>query len=178
MRAREEGGFKCTGLQYTLRVAITMAKLKLKVNGAEHSVDVDPESPLLYALSDDVQLNGPKFGCGKGVCGSCTVLVDGSPARSCITPVRSVAGREITTIEGLGSTERPHPLQKAFIDEQALQCGFCLSGPMLQGKAFVDKNPNATEEQIVRSLDGLICRCHVHVRMVKALQRYAREVRQ
>ena len=154
-----------------------MAIINLRVNGKAQSIDADPDSPLLYALSDELKLNGPKFGCGLAQCGACTVLYDGDPIRSCTTSIGDVAGHDITTIEGLGSTDKLHPVQKAFIDEQAMQCGFCLSGPMLYGKTFIDKNPNATEAEIVRALNGLICRCHAHVRMVKALQRYALEVR-
>ena len=154
-----------------------MAMINLKVNGKAVSVDADPDSPLLYALSDDLKLNGPKFGCGLAQCGACTVLYDGEPIRSCTTSIGDVAGHDITTIEGLGTIDRLHPIQKAFIDEQALQCGFCLSGPMLYGKAYIDKNPSASEADILRALNGLLCRCHAHTRMVKALQRYAQEVR-
>src|ERR1700745_2670251 len=119
-----------------------MSVLNLKVNGQSHSLDVDPATPLLYVLSDDLDLRGPKFGCGLGQCGACTVIVKGQAVRSCITPVKSVAGAEITTLEGLGTVEKPHPIQQAFIDEQAAQCGFCLSGVMLEAKALVDKKPN------------------------------------
>ena len=154
-----------------------MAMINLKVNGKAVSVDADPDSALLYALSDDLKLNGPKFGCGLAQCGACTVLYDGEPIRSCTTSIGDVAGHDITTIEGLGTIDRLHPIQKAFIDEQALQCGFCLSGPMLYGKAYIDKNPSASEADILRALNGLLCRCHAHTRMVKALQRYAQEVR-
>ena len=152
-----------------------MAVLSLKVNGRSASVDVDPNSPLLFALSDQLQLNGPKFGCGLAQCGSCTVLLDGEPVRSCTTPVAVAVGAEVTTIEGLGTGENPHPIQQAFVGEQAVQCGYCLSGVMLYGKVFVDKNPKATNEQIHTALSGLICRCHTHTRMVRALARYARE---
>lgn len=154
-----------------------MAAINFRVNGRAVTVDGDADSPLLYALSDNLRLNGPKLGCGLAQCGSCTVLLDGEPIRSCTTGLGEAAGHEVTTIDGLGTIERLHPLQKAFIDEQALQCGFCLSGPMLYGKTFIDKNPNATEAEIVRALDGLLCRCHAHTRMVKALQRYAQEVK-
>jgi nicotinate dehydrogenase subunit A len=118
-----------------------MAAIRLLVNGEAHTVDVDPATPLLYVLSDDLQLRGPKFGCGLGQCGSCTVIVRGRAVRSCVTPVNTVAGAEITTLEGLGSPERPHPIQRAFIDEQAAQCGFCLSGVILTAKAFLDEHP-------------------------------------
>src|SRR6187401_1707113 len=126
-----------------------MSVFTLKVNGRTHSVDVDPATPLLYVLGDDLQLKGPKFGCGLGQCGSCTVLVGASATRSCVTPVSSVrAGDRITTLEGLGTIERPHPLQQAFIDEQAAQCGFCLSGVILTAKAALDRNPKAAEPEL------------------------------
>src|SRR5262249_13758475 len=140
-------------------MAVTM-----KVNGRSYTAEVDPETPLLYVLADDLQLNGPKFGCGLAQCGACTVLLDGQPIRSCITPISEMAGHEITTIEGLGTLDNLHPIQKAFIAEQAAQCGYCLSGPMLYGKAFIDQNPNATEDAIIQALDGLLCRCHTHFR--------------
>ncbi len=128
-------------------------------------------------MPEDLQLNGPKFGCGAAQCGACTVLVDGVPIRSCRRPMSTVSGREVTTIEGLGTTENPHPIQTAFIEEQAGQCAFCISGPMLYGKVFIDQNPGATEDQIIQALNGLICRCYSHLRMVRALVRYAQEVR-
>ena len=140
-----------------------MSLLTLKVNGRSRSVDVDPATPLLYVLSDDLELRGPKFGCGLGQCGACTVIANGQAIRSCVTPVSSVASAEITTLEGLGTPERPHPIQQAFIDEQAAQCGFCLSGVILTAKAFLDKNPRATDEQIQQALSGVLCRCFVNV---------------
>src|SRR5205085_2649937 len=153
-----------------------MSVLKLKVNGRDHNVDVDPATPLLYVLSDDLELRGPKFGCGLGQCGSCTVIVKGEAIRSCVTPVKNVEGVEITTLEGLGTPEKPHPLQQAFIDEQAAQCGFCLNGVILTAKAFLDKNPKASEQQIQQALSGVLCRCFTHVRMHNAIQRYAKAV--
>jgi nicotinate dehydrogenase subunit A len=152
-----------------------MAAFTLTVNGRSQTVDADPDSPLLYVLQDDLQLNGPKFGCGLAQCGSCTVLLDGQPIRSCTTPMSDAAGHEVTTIEGLGTVENPHPLQAAFIAEQAVHCGYCVSGPMLYGKAFIDQQPNASEADILQALSGLLCRCHAHTRMVKALVRYAKE---
>ena len=152
-----------------------MAAFSLTVNGSPHTVDADPDSPLLYVLQEDLQLNGPKFGCGLGQCGACTVLLDGEPIRSCTTAMSDAAGHEVTTIEGLGTVENPHPLQVAFIDEQAVHCGYCVSGPMLYGKAFIDQQPNASEADILQALSGLLCRCHAHTRMVKALVRYAKE---
>jgi len=152
-----------------------MAAISLTVNGTPYSADVDPDSPLLYVLQDDLKLNGPKFGCGLSECGACTVLMDGQPIRSCTTAMSDAAGHEVITIEGLGSVEDPHPLQAAFIAEQAVHCGYCVSGPMLYGKAFIDQQPNASEADILQALSGLLCRCHAHTRMVKALVRYAKE---
>jgi len=154
-----------------------MSEISFIVNGRSQTLEVDPETPLLFILANDLQLNGPKFGCGLAQCGSCTVLLDGVPIRSCTTPVSGASGHEVTTIEGLGTPERPHPIQTAFIEEQALQCGYCLSGVLLYGKTYIDRNPNASREEIVASLNGIICRCHAHVRMVRALVRYAQEVR-
>ena len=153
-----------------------MSAVTLKVNGSTHNLDIDPSTPLLYALSDDLELRGPKFGCGLGQCGACTVIVKGNAIRSCITTVQTVAGAEITTLEGLGTIDKPHPLQQAFIDEQAAQCGFCVSGIIMTAKAFLDKNPKATEEQIRQAMSGVLCRCFTHVRMLAAIERYAREV--
>jgi nicotinate dehydrogenase subunit A len=150
-----------------------MSAITLKVNGQQHSVDLDPATPLLYALSDDLELRGPKFGCGLGQCGACTVIVRGQAIRSCITTVKAVEGAEITTLEGLGSPEKLHPIQQAFIDEQAAQCGFCISGIVMTAKAFIDKNPRATEEQIQQALSGVLCRCFTNVRMLAAVKRYA-----
>jgi nicotinate dehydrogenase subunit A len=141
------------------------------VNGKVHAVDVDPTTPLLYVLSDDLALNGPKFGCGLGQCGACTVIVKGQAVRSCITPVKSVEGAEITTLEGIGTIEKPHPLQQAFIEEQAAQCGFCINGVIMTAKAFLDKNPKATEPEIQQAMSGVLCRCFTHVRMLRAINR-------
>jgi nicotinate dehydrogenase subunit A len=149
-----------------------MAVISLTVNGRAHSVDVDPTTPLLYVLSDDLQLNGPKFGCGLGQCGCCTVIAAGQAVRSCVTPVSAVTG-EITTLEGLGTLEQPHPIQQAFIDEQAVQCGFCLSGVIMTAKALLDRNPRASEPEIRQALANVLCRCAAHSRMIKAISRYA-----
>jgi nicotinate dehydrogenase subunit A len=151
-----------------------MSRISLKVNGATHTVDVDPATPLLYVLSDDLQLNGPKFGCGLGQCGCCTVLVKGQAVRSCIAPVSTVNGAEVTTLEGLGTVEKPHPIQQAFIDEQAVQCGFCLSGVILTAKAYLDRNPKANERDVRNAMSGVLCRCGANSRMLKAIGRYAR----
>jgi nicotinate dehydrogenase subunit A len=145
----------------------------LNVNGRSHTLDVDAATPLLYVLSDELALRGPKFGCGLGQCGSCTVIAGGRAIRSCITPVSAAAGSEITTLEGLGTPERPHPIQQAFIDEQAAQCGFCLSGVILTAKAFLDQNPRATDAQVQQAMSGVLCRCFVHARMFRAIRRYA-----
>jgi nicotinate dehydrogenase subunit A len=150
-----------------------MSTIALKVNGRPHTVDVDPATPLLYVLSDDLALRGPKFGCGLGQCGSCTVIVRGRAIRSCVTPVSTVTGAEVTTLEGLGTVERPHPIQRAFIDEQAAQCGFCLNGVILTAKAFLDQNPNASDAQIQQAMSGVLCRCFTHTRMLRAIRRYA-----
>jgi nicotinate dehydrogenase subunit A len=148
----------------------------MTVNGASASLLADdPNTPLLYLLQEQLLLNGPKFGCGLGQCGACTVLVDGQPVRSCITAVADVAGKKVTSIEGLGTAANPHPLQQAFISQQAMQCGYCISGPMLYGKAFIDANPGATSDQILAALGQtpLLCRCHAHTRMLSALTLYA-----
>ena len=149
-----------------------MSTIALKVNGRSHTVDVDPATPLLYVLSDDLALRGPKFGCGLGQCGSCTVIVRGRAIRSCVTPVSTVGGAEVTTLEGLGTVERPHPIQRAFIDEQAAQCGFCLNGVILTAKAFLDQNPKATDAEIQQAMSGVLCRCFTHTRMLRAIKRY------
>jgi nicotinate dehydrogenase subunit A len=151
-----------------------MSMIAFKVNGRAVSLDVDPTTPLLYILSDDLALRGPKFGCGLGQCGSCTVIVKGQAVRSCVTPVASAAGAEITTLEGLGSIEKPHPIQKAFIDEQAMQCGFCVNGVIMTAKAYLDRNPKATEADIRQAMSNVLCRCHSHTRMIRAVTRYAK----
>jgi nicotinate dehydrogenase subunit A len=154
-----------------------MSSVTLKVNGRSHTLDLDPDTPLLYVLSDDLQLKGPKFGCGLSQCGACTVISNGRAIRSCVTPVGTVAGATLTTLEGLGSVEAPHPIQKAFIDEQAMQCGFCLNGVILTVKAYLDQNPRATEGQIRQALSGVLCRCGAHTRMIRAINRYAEGAR-
>jgi nicotinate dehydrogenase subunit A len=151
-----------------------MSMIAFKVNGRAVSLDVDPTTPLLYILSDDLALRGPKFGCGLGQCGSCTVIMKGQAVRSCVTPVASAAGAEITTLEGLGSIEKPHPIQKAFIDEQAMQCGFCVNGVIMTAKAYLDRNPKASEGDIRQAMSNVLCRCHSHTRMIRAVTRYAK----
>jgi aerobic-type carbon monoxide dehydrogenase small subunit (CoxS/CutS family) len=153
-----------------------MSAISLKVDGRTHALDVDPATPLLYVLSDDLGLRGPKFGCGLARCGSCTVLIEGRAVRSCVTPVASVTKSEVTTLEGLGTPDKPHPIQQAFIDEQASQCGFCLNGVILTAKALLDRSPGATDEQIRAELQGVLCRCFAHLRILRAVRRYARGI--
>ena len=152
-----------------------MSAITLHVNGRSHAIDVDPATPLLYVLSDDLALRGPKFGCGLGQCGSCTAIVRGRAVRTCVTPVGTVGDAEIVTLEGLGTPERPHPIQRAFIDEQAAQCGFCLSGVVLTAKATLDANPKASEAELQQATATVLCRCFAHARMWKAIKRYATE---
>jgi nicotinate dehydrogenase subunit A len=152
-----------------------MSAINLIVNGRAHTVDVDPATPLLYVLSDDLALRGPKFGCGIGQCGACAAIVRGRAVRTCVTPVGTVAGAAIVTLEGLGTPERPHAIQKAFIDEDAAQCGFCLNGVILTSKAFLDQNPKATDEQIHQAMSTVLCRCFTTTRMMRAIKKYATE---
>ena len=148
-------------------------KTQLRVNGRTAMVDVDPATPLLYILRNDLRLDGPKFGCGLGQCGACTVIASGKPIRSCITPVSAVRDKEILTLEGLGTRQQPHPIQQAFINEQAAQCGYCISGIILTAKTFLDQNPNPTDEQIRRALAGVLCRCGTHLEIIRAVKRAA-----
>jgi nicotinate dehydrogenase subunit A len=147
--------------------------IRLVVNGQAREVAADPETPLLYVLRNDLGLTGTKFGCGLGQCGSCTVLVGGQAVRSCMLPVQAVAGQAVTTIEGLGSPERPHPLQAAFIEEQAVQCGYCTPGIVMAAKAALDRTPRPTEAQLKHALDGVLCRCGTHDRVIRAVMRAA-----
>ena len=149
-----------------------MPPVSLKVNGHVHTADVDPETPLLYVLSDELQLRGPKFGCGMAQCGSCTVIIQEETVRSCVMPVSAVQGREVTTLEGLGTPEKPHAIQQAFIDEGAAQCGFCLSGVILSAKVLIDAKPLASDEDIRLALSSVLCRCFSHTRMMRAIKRY------
>ncbi len=151
-----------------------MPTANITLNGRPRTLEVeDLEMPLLLVLRNDVGLHGPRFGCGLGQCGACTVHVNGSPTRSCITPVGSVTGKDVLTLEGLGTPERPHALQKAFIDEQAVQCGYCMNGMIMQAKALLDTNPKPTEAQIREAMQKNLCRCGTHVRIVRAIQRAA-----
>jgi nicotinate dehydrogenase subunit A len=147
--------------------------INLKVNGRDRSVDVDPSTPLLYVLRNDLNLNGPRFGCGLGQCGACTVLMNGTPVRSCVTPVNAVGDNEVTTLEGLGSVASPHPVQAAFIEEQAAQCGYCSNGMIMSAAALLGRNPNPSEREIREALQGYLCRCGTHTRILKAVRRAA-----
>lgn len=146
--------------------------ISLKVNGHVHTVDVDPETPLLYVLSDELHLRGPKFGCGLAQCGACTVIIRQQTMRSCVMPVSAVKQQEVTTLEGLGTPEEPHAIQKAFMDEGAAQCGFCLSGVILTAKVLLDEKPKAPDEEIREALSSVLCRCFAHTRMMRAIKRY------
>ncbi|MGI4829490.1 MAG: (2Fe-2S)-binding protein [Janthinobacterium lividum] len=147
--------------------------INLRVNGRQHTVNVDPETPLLFVLNDELGLRGPRFGCGMAQCGACTVMLDGQVVRSCVKPVGLVGANEIMTLEGLGTPENPHPIQQAFIDEGAAQCGFCLSGVILTAKALLDANTHPTDMEIRNALGGVLCRCFTHTRMLRAIRRYA-----
>jgi nicotinate dehydrogenase subunit A len=155
-----------------------MPAISLTVNGKPAEVTVDPDTPLLDVLRNHLGLVGTKFGCGQEQCGCCMVLVDGSPEKSCGKPVSAVAGKAVLTIEGLGTPERPHPLQQAFLDEQAGQCGYCLPGILVSAKALLDRNPAPTRAQIARALDDNICRCGSHVRILRAVERAAAAMRE
>jgi nicotinate dehydrogenase subunit A len=148
--------------------------IALNVNGKTAQVTVDdPNMPLLYALRNDLGLHGPRFGCGLGQCGACTVHIDGNAVRSCITPLSSVGNRNVVTLEGLGTPEKPHPIQQAFIDEQAVQCGYCINGMIMEAAAFLDKTRNPSEQQIREALASNLCRCGTHLRIVRAVKRAA-----
>jgi nicotinate dehydrogenase subunit A len=147
--------------------------IALDVNGKVHEIDADPETPLLYVLRNDLALNGAKFGCGLGQCGACTVLVDGKAVFSCLTPVSTLGGRRIRTVEGLGTIERPGPMQRAFIEEQSAQCGYCIPGMMMRAQALLEANPAATEAQIRKALEPNLCRCGTHMRILRAVGRAA-----
>jgi len=149
-----------------------MTQTTLLVNGKNKSINIDDDTPLLYALRDNLNMKGPKFGCGLGQCGACTVHVDGQAVRSCVTPATSVSGKKITTLEGLGSTAKPGKLQQAFIDEQAAQCGYCINGMIMTASAFLAKNKNPSDQQIADALSGNLCRCGTHQRIVAAVRRY------
>lgn len=147
--------------------------LTIHVNGKAHKVDADPETPLLYVLRDDLGLNGAKYGCGLGQCGACTVHLDGKAIFSCVTPVAAVGDRPVRTIEGLGSIEKMNPLQQAFLDEQAAQCGYCIAGMIMRAQALLDVNPAPTEAEIRAHMQPNLCRCGTHVRILRAINRVA-----
>ena len=147
--------------------------ITLDVNGQQHTVDVDPDMPLLYALRDDLGLNNPHFGCGLAQCGACTVHVDGQPVRSCATAVSDAEGHRITTLAGLGTPEKPHPLQTAYIEEQVPQCGYCINGWIMTAAAFLKETPKPTDSQIREALSGLKCRCGTHMAIMRAVKRAA-----
>jgi len=147
--------------------------ITLVVNGQTTRFDLDADTPLLYVLRDNLALNGPKFGCGLGQCGACTVLMNGQTVRSCSVPIAKAAGLRITTLEGLGSSEKPHPIQKAFIDEQAAQCGYCINGMIMTSKALLERSPNPSDREIRKALAGNLCRCGTHQRIVAAVKRAA-----
>jgi nicotinate dehydrogenase subunit A len=150
-----------------------MKQIALKVNGHHQTVSVDPDTPLLFVLNDELGLRGPRFGCGMAQCGACTVIVGGELVRSCVKPVGAVREKEVTTLEGLGTPDKPHPIQQAFIDEGAAQCGFCLSGVILTAKAVLDQKPDASDEELRTALGGVLCRCFTHLRMFRAIRKYA-----
>jgi len=150
--------------------------VSLKVNGAMRSVPAEPDTPLLYVLRNDLELNGAKFGCGAAQCGACTVLVDGQAVRSCVTAIGALAKAEIVTLEGLGTLDKLHPLQRAFIDEQAAQCGYCINGMIMSAKALLDRNPRPSGDDVREALAANLCRCGTHGRIIRAVLRAAREM--
>ena len=148
-----------------------MTAIRLQVNGKKRQLDADPDIPLLYALRDQLGLQGPKFGCGLGQCGACTVMVDGQAIRSCVTPAQAVQSKAITTLEGLGSSTQPNRLQQAFIDTQAVQCGYCINGMLMSAQALLNKTPKPSEKQVNDALAGHLCRCGTHQRIVQAIMK-------
>jgi nicotinate dehydrogenase subunit A len=160
-------------MQAPIQAEFRVMAVSLKVNGAVYSVPAEPDTPLLYVLRNDLGLNAAKFGCGLGQCGACTVLVEGAPVRSCITPIAVLGQSEVTTLEGLGTVERPHPLQAAFIAEQAMQCGYCIAGMIMLAKALLDRNPQPSEADVRLGLAGNLCRCGAHGRIVRAVVKAA-----
>jgi len=151
--------------------------IELNINGRTHAVDADPHTPLLYVLRDHLALSGAKFGCGLGQCGACTVMVDGQATFSCLTPISVLPGRRIKTVEGLGTVEQPGPLQRAFVDEQAAQCGYCIAGMIMRAQALLEKNPSPSEAEIRRHMMPNLCRCGTHMRILRAVRRAAERMR-
>jgi nicotinate dehydrogenase subunit A len=152
----------------------TDVSIKLQVNGKQHEVSAEAETPLLYVLRNDLKLKGARFGCGLGQCGACTVLVDGKPVQSCDFPLSAAVGKAVVTIEGIGSQEKPHPLQRAFVQEQAAQCGYCITGIIMAAKALLDANPRPSDADVRTALKGNLCRCGTHQRILRAVQRAAK----
>jgi nicotinate dehydrogenase subunit A len=148
-------------------------KFSLNVNGKTHTVEADPDMPLLYALRDDLGMNNPQFGCGLAQCGACTVHMDGNAVRSCATPISAVGEAKVTTMSGLGTPEKPHPLQAAYVEEEVIQCGYCINGWMMTGSAFLNQTKNPSEAQIKEALTGLKCRCGTHMSIMRAMKRAA-----
>jgi nicotinate dehydrogenase subunit A len=148
--------------------------MTLKVNGRDHQIDSDPDTPLLYVLRDDLELNAVKFGCGLGQCGACTVIVDGKAVLSCVTPLVLLDGKQVTTLEGLGSIETPAPIQRAFMEEQAAQCGYCIAGMIMRAQALLQKNPKPSDDEIRAELEPQLCRCGTHMRILRAVHRASR----
>jgi nicotinate dehydrogenase subunit A len=151
-----------------------VARISLRLNGTPHIVETDPTTPLLYVLRNDLDQHGPRFGCGLAQCGSCTVIVDGSAVRSCTMPVSAVGNKNIQTLDGLGTVDKPHPLQAAFIEEQAAQCGYCMNGILMTAKVLLDRNPDPSDAQIRGALDPVLCRCGSHLRVIRAVKRAAK----
>ena len=151
--------------------------MKLTVNGLAHEIDAEPDTPLLYVLRDDLGLNGAKFGCGLGQCGACTVIVDGKPVLSCVMPIMMLGGRDVTTVEGLGTVEQPGPMQRAFIEEQAAQCGYCIAGMMMRAQALLQTNHNPSDPEIRAHMKPSLCRCGTHMRILRAVRRAAELIR-
>jgi len=147
--------------------------MTLKVNGRDHQVDAEPDTPLLYVLRDDLALNAAKFGCGLGQCGACTVIVDGKAVLSCVTPMVLLEGKQVTTLEGLGTTADPAPIQRAFMDEQAAQCGYCIAGMMMRAQALLMRNSSPSDDEIRSELEPHLCRCGTHMRILRAIRRAA-----
>lgn len=152
--------------------------ITFELNGRALETEADPDTPLLYVLRDEAALNGAKFGCGLGQCGACTVIIDGNAALSCVTPISVVQGRRVKTIEGLGTIERPGPVQRAFIEEQAAQCGYCIPGMMMRAQALLERNPNVTKAEIRRHMNANLCRCGTHMRILRAVERAAGYMKQ
>jgi nicotinate dehydrogenase subunit A len=151
--------------------------ITLKINGRAHEVAADPKTPLLYVLRNDLELNGAKFGCGLGQCGACTVMVDGEAVYSCLTPILVLQGREIKTVEGLGTVDHPGPLQQAFIDEQAAQCGYCIAGMIMRAQALLERNPSPSDDDIRTHMNPGLCRCGTHMRILRAVRRASETMR-